>query len=149
MKLLRQLMRDQRGYILSAEAALLGTIGVAGVTVGLGAVSKSLNDELAEVALAFRSLDQSYCIEGETGCRSWTAGSCFEQQDVEESRAELGRWIDEQSEEHERTKPESSQQKQQPKKRQKPQKKRDSKRKKGDSDKQVIIRRRSTLQEEI
>ena len=98
MNLLRALIRDQRGYILSAEAVLLGTIGVAGATVGLSAVSKSLNEELTDIAFAFRSLDQSYCLEGETGCRSWTAGSCFEQQDVETSRAELGEWIAEQNE---------------------------------------------------
>ena len=94
MNVLQQLWTDESGYILSAEAALLGTVGVVGATVGLSAVSEAVNEELKEVAFAFRSLDQSYCIEGQSGCGAWTAGSSFIQQDVEVSRAELGEWIE-------------------------------------------------------
>lgn len=96
MNLFRKLWQDEAGYVLSAEAALLGTVGVVGATVGLGAVSKAVNDELTEVAYAFRSLDQSYCIEGQTGCGACTAPSCYTQPDVEQARADLGEWIDEQ-----------------------------------------------------
>ncbi|MFG0334948.1 MAG: hypothetical protein ACF8TS_16450 [Maioricimonas sp. JB049] len=95
MQTLRELWRDECGAVLSAEVVLLGTLGVIGATVGLSALSKSVNDELTELAFAIRSLDQSYCYEGRTGCRSWTAGSCYIQPPVEESLAELGVYVDE------------------------------------------------------
>jgi len=93
IRLLRQLWADEAGYILSAEAVTVGTIGVVGATVGIGAVSESVNQELKETAYAIRSLDQSYCIPAQYGCGAWTAGSCFVQQDVEEARADLGLYI--------------------------------------------------------
>ena len=96
IRLLRQLWQDEAGYILSAEAVTIGALGVVGATVGIGAVSKSVNDELTETAYAIRSLDQSYYIPGQHGCGSWTAGSYFIQQDVEEARADLGEYIEEQ-----------------------------------------------------
>jgi hypothetical protein len=95
--------QDEAGYILSAEAVLVGTIGVLGATVGMTAVAQTVNDEMTDVALAFRSLDQSFHIEGSRGCGAWTAGSCFKQRPVEESRAELAadiaRW-EKEAEEH-------------------------------------------------
>jgi hypothetical protein len=93
--LLHQLWRDEIGVILSAEAALLGTVAVIGATVGLSAVNKSVNDELTEVASAFRSLDQSYHIEGRHGCSAWTAGSSYRQPCVEESLEELHTFVGE------------------------------------------------------
>ncbi len=89
MNLLLQLLRDEYGFVLSAESVLLGTVGVIGATVGLSAASKSVNDELTDVAMAFRSLDQSYCVEGASGCGSYTAGSSFAQVPVEQSLKEL------------------------------------------------------------
>ena len=89
MNLFMQLLRDEQGFVLSAEMALLGTVGVIGATVGLTAVSQSVNEELTDVALAFRSLDQSYCFEGASGCGSYTAGSSFQQAPVEQSLKEL------------------------------------------------------------
>jgi hypothetical protein len=94
MKMLRALWRDEAGAVLSAEMVMVGTLGVIGASVGLAAVSKSVNDELTELALAFRSLDQSYCVEGQEGCCAWTAGSCFRQRPVEESLADLQGFID-------------------------------------------------------
>jgi hypothetical protein len=93
--LLHQLWRDEIGVVLSAEAALLGTVGVIGATVGLSAVNKAVNDELTEVASAFRSLDQSYHIEGRHGCGAWTAGSSYRQPCVEESLEELQTFVGE------------------------------------------------------
>jgi hypothetical protein len=93
MNVFRKLWQDESGYVLSAEAALVGTIGVVGATVGLSAVSKAVDDELKDVAYSIRSLDQSYCVEGVKGCGAWTAGSSFVQPDVEESKAELGEYI--------------------------------------------------------
>ncbi len=94
MKMLRALWRDEAGAVLSAEIVMVGTLGVIGASVGLAAVSKSVNDELTELAFAVRSLDQSYCIEGQEGCCAWTAGSCFRQRPVEESLADLQGFID-------------------------------------------------------
>lgn len=97
--LLHEFWTDEIGVILSAEAALLGTVAVIGTTVGLSAVSRSVNDELTEVASAFRSLDQSYHFEGQHRCGAWTAGSSYQQRSVEESLEELCTFVSE-SEEH-------------------------------------------------
>ncbi len=93
--LLQQLWRDEAGYVLSAEAVTVGTLGVVGATVGMGAVSKSVNDELTETAFALRSLDQSFLIPEQRGAGSWTAGSVFMQPDPQQARAELGRYVEE------------------------------------------------------
>ncbi len=96
MRLLRQLWEDEAGYILSAEAVTVGTVGVLGATVGVGAMSESVNQELTETAYAIRSLDQSYYVQPQQGCGAWTAGSCYIQRDVEEAHADLGLYIQEQ-----------------------------------------------------
>lgn len=93
--LLHQLWSDEIGVVLSAEAALLGTVAVIGASVGLGAISRSVDEELTEVAMAFRSLDQSYHFEGQRGCGAWTAGSSYEQPCVDESREELREYVEE------------------------------------------------------
>ncbi|MEZ6051419.1 MAG: hypothetical protein R3B91_06670 [Planctomycetaceae bacterium] len=93
MHLLKQLWRDEAGYVLSAEAVTVGAVGVLGATVGLSAVSESVNKELTETAYAIRSLDQSYCVPAQKGCGAWTAGSCYTQPDVEQARADLGQYI--------------------------------------------------------
>ena len=95
MKLLRTFWIDECGAILSAELVMVGTLGVIGMTVGLATVSEAVNEELQEFAMAIRSLDQSYCVEGRTGCRAWTASSCYQQQDVEETLAELQGYVHE------------------------------------------------------
>lgn len=94
MNILSRLLRDERGYVLSAETVLIGTVGVLGATVGLGAMAESVNDELIDVAMAFRSLDQSYRVEARSGCGSWVAGSQFTQAPVEQSLRELRGKID-------------------------------------------------------
>lgn len=95
MNLFMQLLRDEHGFVLSAEMALLGTVGVIGATVGISAVAKSVNAELTDVAMAFRSLDQSFHFEGASGCGACTAGSCYTQPPVEESLKQLAAEIDE------------------------------------------------------
>lgn len=89
MRCFNLLTADEAGFVLSSELVLLGTLGVIGATVGLSAAARSVNEELTELAFAFRSLDQSYHVEGTRSCRAWTAGSEFIQQDKEESIAEL------------------------------------------------------------
>lgn len=80
---------DESGMVLSAEAVTVGTVGVLGSIVGLNAAGNAVNSELKEMASAIRSLDQSYGYRGQVGCRAWSAGSCYVQQNVEQSLAEL------------------------------------------------------------
>lgn len=94
MSVLRALMRDESGLVLSAEAVAIGTIGIVGATVGLSAVAHSVEGELDDVAMSIRSLDQSYALKGFHGGNSRTAGSSFAQIDVEKSRAELRRQME-------------------------------------------------------
>lgn len=89
MRIFSDLWNDENGVILSAEAVVLGTVGVVGLTTGLSMVSKSVNGELQDLAFAIRSLDQSYEIPAQKGCGAYTAGSCFKQEPVEESLAIL------------------------------------------------------------
>lgn len=93
-----ELLRDEWGAILSAEAALLGTVGVLGAGVGLSSVAESVDQEMKDVAFAIRSLDQSYSFNGMGDrCRcskAWTAGSSFIQKPVAEAHADLQRHID-------------------------------------------------------
>jgi hypothetical protein len=94
MNIFTRFLRDEHGFVLSAESVLLGTVGVVGATVGLGAVAESVNDELTDVAMAVRSLDQSYKVEGRSRCGAWVAGSQFTQTPVEQSLKELAAEID-------------------------------------------------------
>ena len=89
MRLIQELWNDESGLVLSAEAVTIGTVGVLGSIVGLSTVGHSVNEEMKEMAAGIRSLDQSYAYAGQRGCRSWTAGSCYMQQNVQQSLAEL------------------------------------------------------------
>jgi hypothetical protein len=90
MRLFKKLWNDEAGMLLSAEAAILGTVAVVGVGAGMNVVATSVNEELKEVGYALRSLDQSYSIPDQKGCNgAWTAGSEYKQQPVEQSIKEL------------------------------------------------------------
>ena len=62
MRILSTLWNDEAGVLLSAEAVVVGTVAVVGLTAGLSTVATSVNEELKDVAYAIRSLDQSYSI---------------------------------------------------------------------------------------
>lgn len=89
MRCLLMLWREERGAVLSTEMVLVGTLGVVGATVGLKALSTSVNEELLDLARALRSLDQSYEIPGLSRCGAWTAGSSYRQEPVEVSLRRL------------------------------------------------------------
>ncbi|MCA8995483.1 MAG: hypothetical protein KDA80_00785 [Planctomycetaceae bacterium] len=55
------LLNDEAGFLISSELALVSTVGVLGMTVGLSQAAKNVNGELKDVGSAFRSLDQSAC----------------------------------------------------------------------------------------
>ena len=94
MRLLSKLWNEEAGIILSAEAVVVGTVAVVGLTAGMSTVATAVNEELKDVAFAIRSLDQSYCIPGHKGCGAMTAGSSFQQQPVQKSLELLGHVYD-------------------------------------------------------
>lgn len=89
MQLVNDLWRDEHGLILSAEAVMVGTVGVLGTVVGLNMAATAVDEELKEFAFAIRSLDQSYGYVGHQSCRAWSAGSSYRQQDVQVSLNDL------------------------------------------------------------
>lgn len=89
MQMLKKLWNDEFGVLLSAEAVVVGTVAVVGMTAGMSVVATSVNEELKDVAGALRSLDQSYIIPAQSGCGASTAGSSFTQAPVKESLHEL------------------------------------------------------------
>lgn len=85
MHWLKSLWNDESGSVLTAEAALLGTMGLVGAGVGLNMASTSMDEEMKDVSRSIRHLNQSYEIRGFQGCRSQTAGSFYRQEDVRKS----------------------------------------------------------------
>lgn len=64
LRTLKALWNDRNGFVVSAELVLVMTIGVLSMVVGLFSVSKSVTQELNDLAGAFGALDQSYCVAG-------------------------------------------------------------------------------------
>lgn len=83
--MLRQLLRDEAGAVVSAELVLVLTILVIGVIVGLSEVAVAVNTELNDISNAIGALDQSYFVTGFKGAgaggqgkqKSGVAGSRF------------------------------------------------------------------------
>ncbi len=59
-----RLLRDESGLVITAELIMIITIAVISLSAGWGAVSQMLASELADVANAVGSLDQSYNYNG-------------------------------------------------------------------------------------
>ena len=89
MRIFSELWSDEAGVIMSAEAVVLGTVGVLGLTSGLSVAATAVNSELQDLGFAIRSLDQSYEIPATHCCGAYRAGSSFKQDPVEESLAIL------------------------------------------------------------
>ena len=75
--MMKKLWMDEGGATISAELALVGTILVIGVIVGLSAVQDAVNTELADLGAAIGNLDQSYSVGAATGHHAAVAGSVF------------------------------------------------------------------------
>jgi len=56
---MRSLMQDEAGFIVSSELALVSTVGVLGMVVGLSEAANNTTAELHDVGAAIRHLDQS------------------------------------------------------------------------------------------
>lgn len=76
--LFTKLLRDENGFLISAELILIATIAVLGVVVGLAEISASINNELEDVASAIGSMNQSFSVSGQRSCHKGSkAGSGF------------------------------------------------------------------------
>ncbi len=70
-----RLMKDEAGFVVSAELIFIATLLVIGLVAGWVAIRNSVVSELTEVAQAIGSVDQSYSFNGRSNCASMTAGS--------------------------------------------------------------------------
>lgn len=74
----QRLLEDETGVIVSSELALVGTVGVLGMVVGLESVSTAVTQELTDLSSAFRSLNQSYSYRSISKAgHGRISGSCF------------------------------------------------------------------------
>lgn len=64
--MLRKLLNDEAGFIVSAELVLVATLLVIGLIVGLTEVQHAVVSELNDVADAIGALNQSYYYTGFT-----------------------------------------------------------------------------------
>ena len=85
--MLRQLLNDEAGFIVSAELVLVATLLVIGLIVGLSEVQHAVVAELNDVADAIGELNQCYSYTGfhknksfGGGVAAVTYGSDFEDQ---------------------------------------------------------------------
>ena len=62
--MLNKLFRDESGVIISAELALVLTIAVLAMVVGLSEVAVAVNTELNDISNAVGALNQSYVVTG-------------------------------------------------------------------------------------
>ena len=62
--MVRQLLNDEAGFIVSAELVLVATILVIGLIVGLSEIQHAVVQELNDVADAIGEVNQSYAYTG-------------------------------------------------------------------------------------
>jgi Flp pilus assembly pilin Flp len=88
--MLRQLLNDESGVIISAELVLVLTIAVLSMIVGLSEVAVSINTELNDISNAFGAINQTYgytgfCSHGHNGkLKAFFGGSTFHDNGVDD-----------------------------------------------------------------
>jgi hypothetical protein len=75
MRLLRQLYRDDAGFVLHVELLFILTILVIGTVTALVALRQAVIAEAVEIANAILALNDSFSFSGQTNCESSSAGS--------------------------------------------------------------------------
>ncbi len=75
--ILAKLYHDEAGFIVSAELAIVATIAVLAMIVGLSEVAYNVNEELEDVGSAIGNLSQTYQVYGTSGHKGSTNGSSF------------------------------------------------------------------------
>ena len=78
VSLLRRLIRDEAGFIVSSELVLISTVAVFGTVVGLTSVRDQVVQELGDVSAAISDVNQSYSWGPVWGHHASTAGSFFQ-----------------------------------------------------------------------
>ncbi|HBN77368.1 MAG TPA: hypothetical protein DD473_16475 [Planctomycetaceae bacterium] len=72
--MLKALLNDEAGFIVSAELVLIATILVIGLIVGLSSIQHAVVAELNDVGDAIGSLNQSYLYTGFSKEKSFGGG---------------------------------------------------------------------------
>ncbi len=72
--MLRALLNDESGFIVSAELVLIATILVIGLIVGLSSIQHAIVAELNDVGDAIGSANQSYFYTGFSANKSFGGG---------------------------------------------------------------------------
>jgi len=75
MQMTQRLWNDDAGFIVSTELALIATILVIGLIVGITSIRDQVVQELADIGGMISQLNQSYSFSAITGHHSSTAGS--------------------------------------------------------------------------
>lgn len=75
--LFTSLMKDEAGFIVSAELVMIATLAVLAMAVGLSEVAFNINNELQDVGRAFASMNQSFNINGQATNNGSSGGSSF------------------------------------------------------------------------
>jgi hypothetical protein len=76
--MLKKLLNDENGFVVSAELILVSTITVLGLVVGLAEVRQAVAEELEDVASAIGSINQGFCLSGMQTCdKAHVKGSFF------------------------------------------------------------------------
>lgn len=77
MKLFVTLWNDEAGFVVSSELILIATLVVIGLIGGLTTVRDQVIGELADVADAFASINNSYSFAAISAHSGSTAGTVF------------------------------------------------------------------------
>ena len=80
VKISAELSKDEKGFIVSMEVALLATIAIVGLLVSLTTTRDAVTRQFAEISSAVQGLSQQYSFNGSVGRSSSTAGSSFAEQ---------------------------------------------------------------------
>ena len=75
--MLKNLLNDENGFVVSAELILVSTITVLGLVVGLAEIRQAVAKELEDVASAIGSVNQGFCYSGMRTCKAHVNGSNF------------------------------------------------------------------------
>lgn len=83
MNLMKQLLNDEAGFIVSTELVLIATIVILGLIVGLGTLRNGVIQELADVSGSIGNINQGYNFaglegsDGADGDNFFVSGSTF------------------------------------------------------------------------
>lgn len=77
MTLIKNLLNDEAGFVVSSELVLISTIAVIGLIAGLSTLRDGVVQELADVSSAIGNISQSYNYRGVIGHSGASNGSAL------------------------------------------------------------------------